>query len=162
MDIPGLNPIDVERILRVTAMTCNVFRASDHGNARPHTTGEGIRCLSCDDQLWKHWLRQALMSAEHLAEGAVGLVEAERKRQIGCEGWTSEHDDEHTNGELRDAAIAYAMVCDDRAGENAADIWPFEPSWWKPSDDPIRNLVRAGALIAAEIERLQRRRWPNQ
>lgn len=34
--------------------------------------------------------------------------------------------------------------------------WPFDASWWKPSNDPIRNLIKAGALIAAEIDRLQR------
>jgi hypothetical protein len=32
--------------------------------------------------------------------------------------------------------------------------WPWEPEGWKPSDDPIRNLVKAGSLIAAEIDRL--------
>jgi hypothetical protein len=39
----------------------------------------------------------------------------------------------------------------------AGRLWPWDPSWWKPSPDPIRNLVKAGALIAAEIDRLQRR-----
>lgn len=31
-----------------------------------------------------------------------------------------------------------------------------EEKWWKPSDDPIRNLVKVSALIAAEIDRLKR------
>lgn len=35
--------------------------------------------------------------------------------------------------------------------------WPWDASWWKPSPDPIANLVKAGALIAAEIDRLQRK-----
>jgi hypothetical protein len=35
-------------------------------------------------------------------------------------------------------------------------FWPWDQDWWKPSPDPIRNLVKAGALIAAEIDRLQR------
>lgn len=39
--------------------------------------------------------------------------------------------------------------------------WPFEWSWWKPANPPslqgrIRELAKAGALIAAEIDRLQR------
>lgn len=89
------------------------------------------------------------------------LIERERQRQVDVEGWTEEHDDQHINGELRDAAICYAMVCDDRAGENAGDLWPWDVriavGMWKPSDDPIRNLVKAGALIAAEIDRLQRK-----
>lgn len=36
-------------------------------------------------------------------------------------------------------------------------IWPWDKSWWKPTpDDRIRELIKAGALIAAEIDRLQR------
>jgi hypothetical protein len=37
-------------------------------------------------------------------------------------------------------------------------LWPFEPASYKLSDDPIRNLTKAGALIAAEIDRLERTR----
>lgn len=89
------------------------------------------------------------------------MIVVERERQMTSEGWTPEHDDQHINGELRDAAIAYAMACNDEgAGERAAqDIFPGdwgEGGWWKPSDDPIRNLTKAGALIAAEIDRIQR------
>lgn len=40
--------------------------------------------------------------------------------------------------------------------DEAPNDWPWDRSWWKPSPDPIRNLVKAGALIAAEIDRLQR------
>ncbi len=34
--------------------------------------------------------------------------------------------------------------------------WPWEMAWLKISEDPVRNLVKAGALIAAEIDRLLR------
>lgn len=34
--------------------------------------------------------------------------------------------------------------------------WPFEVSWWKPDNDPIKTLTKAGALIAAELDRLLR------
>lgn len=94
--------------------------------------------------------------AGEAGESGAEQIAAERYRQIEQEGWTPEHDAGHFNGELRDAAIAYAMVCDDRAGENAVDIFPWARNWWKPRSDPIRNLVKAGALIAAEIDRLQR------
>lgn len=88
--------------------------------------------------------------------GAIRIA-MERQRQIDQEGWTPAHDDGHIHGELAAAAISYAMYADpDGAGENAVDFWPWERSWWKPSDDPIRNLEKAGALIAAEIDRLQR------
>lgn len=102
-----------------------------------------------------------------MATGAL-LIAVERDRQITSEGWTDEHDDEHTGGDLIDAAHAYALAAmasyfdannvtfaDIRAGRPPND-WPWEASWWKPSDDPIRNLVKAGALIAAEIDRLLR------
>lgn len=90
-------------------------------------------------------------------DSGVTLIAKERRRQIDRERWSGRHDDGHRYGELRDAAICYAMVCDDDgAGENAKDLWPWDEEWWKPSDDPIRNLTKSGALIAAEIDRLRR------
>ena len=96
-------------------------------------------------------------------------VLAERRRQIEAEGWTPEHDDEHDAGELACAAAAYALDAGDKLnpysqGDGSGkppDFWPWhggrprEARWWKPSD-PRRNLVKAGALILAEIERLDR------
>lgn len=38
--------------------------------------------------------------------------------------------------------------------------WPWERKWWKPSNEPIKNLIKAGALIAAEIDRLQKLKHP--
>jgi hypothetical protein len=79
----------------------------------------------------------------------VQKIAAERMRQIEDEKWTPEHDDEHDEEELASAAVAYAW--------NNPDMWPWESERWKPSNDPIRNLVKAGALIAAEIDRLERK-----
>jgi hypothetical protein len=88
------------------------------------------------------------------AAGAT-LIARERQRQIDEEGWTPEHDDLHRHGELLEAAECYAYAA--RSGIlHPPRGWPWEPSWWKPTDDPVRNLVKAGALIAAEIDRLQR------
>lgn len=81
-------------------------------------------------------------------------IAAERQRQISEGGWTAEHDDEHAAGELAEAAQCYVMETIQPGDGNA--FWPWEGSWWKPSADPVRNLVKAGALIAAEIDRLQR------
>lgn len=82
-------------------------------------------------------------------------VSAERRRQIEQEGWKPEHDDEHIRGEIASAAASYA-VCGLKGGEALAiGIWPWSRSWWKPKDRR-RDLVRAGALIVAEIERLDR------
>lgn len=93
----------------------------------------------------------------------VELIADERERQISQEGYDAQHDDDHDCGELADAAICYALEAGSLADGftlNTKSIaflehWPFDLGWWKPSDDPIRNLVKAGALIAAEIDRLQ-------
>lgn len=81
----------------------------------------------------------------------------ERQRQINAEGWTPEHDDIHTVGELARAASCYALPNHTtHRNEHVTALWPWGSSWWKPSDDPRRNLVKAAALILAEIERLDR------
>lgn len=89
----------------------------------------------------------------------IQLIEAERQRQIDKEKWTFEHDDEHKNGDLRDAAEAYLLQLRRRghwSEKNTPEMWPWDREFWKPSADPIRQLVKAGALIAAELDRLQR------
>lgn len=98
----------------------------------------------------------------------IELIAEERERQIKEEGWTAEHDDEHPSGALADAAIVYAATepiyfKQERTIGGRADLpvihfenlWPFSARWYKPADR-TRNLVKAGALIAAEIDRLQR------
>ena len=79
-------------------------------------------------------------------------VLAERQRQIEVEGWTPEHDDEHSGGGLAVAAACYATAYE---GDPVPSLWPWEDSWWKPKDRRS-NRVRACALILAEIERLDR------
>lgn len=95
---------------------------------------------------------------------AIELIVAERKRQIEKEGWTKEHDDDHMGGELANAAAYYAMTddlisfIDDEWGFGMhLHVWPFDLKWLKRTpDDRIRELTKAGALIVAEIERIQR------
>lgn len=94
----------------------------------------------------------------------IGLIESERMRQVLQEGWTAEHDAQHDRGEMAHAAGAYAIHASKQVqglkGDGLQDgtppIWPWNDSDWKPSADPIRNLTKAGALIAAEIDRLLR------
>ena len=91
---------------------------------------------------------------------AAADVLAERRRQIFTEGWTPEHDDEHDCGELADAAACYAANAGSAVwASDVPDFWPWSPEWWKPRNrrDRRDDLVRAGALILAEIERLDRR-----
>lgn len=89
----------------------------------------------------------------------VELIAAERQRQIDVEGWTPEHD----GSELAAAAVGYITRTQTILGGHPAPpgpplVWPWADAWWKPSSDPVRNLVKAGALIAAEIDRLQAQR----
>lgn len=83
---------------------------------------------------------------------AAMSVMAERDRQKSAEGWTPEHDDEHSTEELAFAASCYATADQD---EPPPAVWPWAREWWKPAGRR-RSLVKAGALILAEIERLDR------
>lgn len=83
-------------------------------------------------------------------------VLVERERQIEIEGWSAERDNEYTTGQLADAASCYALSnpYPDHERGVPAD-WPWSRKWWKPTTRR-RDLVKAGALIIAEIERLDR------
>ena len=99
---------------------------------------------------------------------AIDDVAAERKRQIEVEGWDAAHDKTHDNGDLATAGACYALVNSnyvtyiDLLGVDVAiqvkrlvdTIWPWGRQWWKPKRDRRRNLVRAAALIVAEIEKM--------
>ena len=82
-------------------------------------------------------------------------VLAERRRQIESEGWTPNGDDKYRMSDLSTAAACYALTGNADARDDVPQIWPWAPEWWKPAGDR-RNLVKAGALILAEIERLDR------
>ncbi len=85
---------------------------------------------------------------------AVRDVLDERHRQIDAEGWTPAHDDEHDECEMALAAIVYT---ESAVGYHPScpDTWPWSPKWFKPTT-PRRDLVKAAALVIAEIERLDR------
>ena len=97
--------------------------------------------------------------------GALGIAD-ERARQIQEEGWTPDHDDHQRHAEILSAAMTYARAAKIQQTEPNFDLsvvpvldgtpWPRAIKYWKPSHDPIRNLEKAGALIAAEIDRLIR------
>ena len=87
--------------------------------------------------------------------GAFRDVLAERRRQIEAEGWTPAHDDRHGAHELAEAAACYCLSSVGHTFDFFTMIWPWEQHWFK-SSGPRRDLVKAGALILAEIERLDR------
>lgn len=102
----------------------------------------------------------------------IDLITNERTRQIESEGYSVPEDfRKYRNDELIRAAVVYAMPFDIREAElspctegsnHAAAIttfkkllWPWEEKWWKPSADRKKDLVKAGALIAAELDRIR-------
>lgn len=95
------------------------------------------------------------LAAQPVASPGIERIAAERRRQIKAEGFGPEHDSGNLDGEMIRAALCYAMHADLGQEEypRGLDLWPWAAAWWKPSDDPIRDLEKAGALIAAEIDR---------
>lgn len=112
-----------------------------------------------------------------MASQGADLIVAERKRQIEAEGWNDFHDDRYSRYELINAAVCYALKATEEgsSSDNEAPYsdngpwafeWPWDYEWWKPSlgpdgvvrkEDAIRMLEKAGALLAAEIDRLLRK-----
>ena len=101
-------------------------------------------------------------------KSGIELITEERQRQIEVEGWTPEHDAEHTDNSIAKAAACYAMPNDERKKYQSFTFsepkrwypiwWPesWNVDWWKPTpENRVKELVKAGALIAAEIDRLQ-------
>jgi hypothetical protein len=80
-------------------------------------------------------------------------VLAERRRQVEVEGFKPEDDDAYQAGDLAHAAACYALSY--RGSPAPQRFWPWAMSWWKPTTRR-RDLVKAAALILAEIERLDR------
>lgn len=96
----------------------------------------------------------------HARQTVLEDIATERRRQIEAEGWLPAHDDLHDAGKLASAAACYAavsssLIMDYPTGE-PPPAWPWADEWWKPTT-PRRNLVKAAALIVAEIERIDRR-----
>lgn len=113
----------------------------------------------------------------------IELIAAERQRQVDVEGWNNLHDDDHDSMQLSGAAGCYIANAINKAhkGDPSTkkkrarflyryddvwqpkiikggwrDGWPWSEEWDKrKKHDRLRSLVIAGALIAAEIDRLQ-------
>lgn len=87
----------------------------------------------------------------------IELIAEERQRQIEVHGYNEFDDAGYTDEELTKAALCYLMPNDLKVSNEPLAIWPWQPKHYKPSpDNRIRELQKAGALIAAEIDRLQR------
>jgi hypothetical protein len=105
------------------------------------------------------YLREDVMPVSPTLE----LIAQERHRQMTEEGWDSSHDDSHNKNQLAMAAVCYALPPENRdmtimERSLRSYFWPWLSSWWKPKpEDRVRELTKAGALIAAEIDRLLRK-----
>lgn len=102
---------------------------------------------------------------DSLNDGA-NLIVKERERQLKEEKYGNEHDDAHDSGELALAASCYIYDYLSQPEQKntvyyrnqAIIFWPWFSCYFKPTpEEPIRQLVKAGALIAAEIDRLLRK-----
>ena len=106
----------------------------------------------------------------------IELITEERKRQIESEGYSIEHDLEHAVREFIRAAETYLRSSDltlhskefspsDNWHQTNEPVyrneiersWPWEQESFKPTSD-VRDLIKAGALIAAAIDRLNARK----
>lgn len=91
------------------------------------------------------------------------LVAKERIRKIVDKGYTREHDDEHTKGELADAGACYAANNDNlwAFGEygqtGLKEVWPWDYEFFKKEEhDRKQQLIIAAAFINAEYDRIIR------
>lgn len=110
------------------------------------------------------WFTREGIDPTMKSPGAQAIYD-ERVRQVAVEEYTFENDDEMTNRELASMALCYliraiwpaAGLEDGAFWRRVADfIWPWRSSKIQRDLTPLEGLVRAGALIAAEIDRIDR------
>lgn len=99
--------------------------------------------------------REQISDEAHL--GGAQRIADERDRQVAF-GWSRAHDaDEHAgDGALVRAAIMYCASAMPDRSLGLSDLywpWPVNEDDYGKKADPIRSLEKAGALIAAEIDR---------
>lgn len=132
-----------------------VFSENEARDAAFIAAANPATVLAMLDELESAEKRIAELEARAFNPAILDVI-AERQRQQSVEGWMPEHDDEHCNGELAMAAVCYINETG-TVNRNGGKPWgwPWDASWWKPNARR-RNLVKAGALILAEIERIDR------
>lgn len=88
---------------------------------------------------------------------AIDMIEQERRRQILEEGYLPTRDDNYKKDELAIAASCYLYAplypFNVASGQKPPNQWPLAPSAWKPVTGRIRQLVKAGGLVIADLER---------
>jgi hypothetical protein len=97
------------------------------------------------------------MDKDNYLTQAIEDILAERDKQVTVKGYSSEHDDDHFQGDLADAAACFALSGGGWCLTDCVEHWP--PTWDRKhfkQKTPRQDLVRAAALLIAEIERLDR------
>lgn len=118
----------------------------------------------CDERAMQ--VIESLQESGNLAlTKAAGDVLRERERHVTGEGFTAAHDDERDPGVLASGAASYAFyACDQLHPASQGDgqmqdfppsSWPYHAKWWKPVN-PRVAMVKAAAMLIAEIEKLDR------
>jgi hypothetical protein len=140
------------RIARHAVFNLKEFRAG-----RSTFPGEALGILegALDRLAAVRFLPIEMAAQESQQTAAARDVLAERRRQIESENWAPEHDDKYHKGELLAAALCYMRAADITKPGIVPGSWPWPRAWWKPGMER-RNLEKAGALILAEIERIDR------
>lgn len=99
--------------------------------------------------LWRNGMRWTLPNVD-----GASVLAAERHRQVHEEGYTAEHDASLDSNDLMWASWCLLdAAASERPTTDAPKMWPEGAGDWKPEHTPMRRLVIAGALIAAEIDR---------
>lgn len=143
------------------------------GDAPEEVSDRYFECDVADCSYWYPHCSKAgnfLLSIHDTEDGPIAMffvptqsqaeldVIAERQRQVSAEGWIPEHDDNYRHGLLAMAASCYCLssaFSESKERLCTPGSWPFDETWWKPTT-ARRDLVKAAALILAEIERLDR------
>lgn len=133
----------------------DILDAAENAGLWPNTIHHWIPALQrYTRNILERYAPSAPGTPEAPQTAAARDVLAERQRQVEAEGWAPAHDDQHDDRELAMAAAGYIMAGKLETAPRPRH-WPWPIEWWKPRG-LRRNLVRAGALVLAEIERLDR------
>ncbi|HHT1417939.1 TPA: hypothetical protein ACTYDR_004821 [Klebsiella pneumoniae] len=116
--------------------------------------GEDVAVLGKPPAAWGKYATPLLYAVPQPAPGSCAIADviAERQRQQSVEGFSTEQDDTYVGCQLAAAAICYIEPME------AMSYWPadWHDDSFKPTNER-RNLVKAAALIIAEIERIDRK-----
>ncbi len=166
--------VDLDFARALASVVVKLFpEFSDKATSGPNWSLEDLVLNLRSPSFNKDDAKEVARVLQHCFSVGVERIAKERLRQRVSEGWSPEHDDDHDSGQMALAAACYALFAslseDARAAADLPeglttsgrkikgwaamrDLWPWDRKWWKPKT-PIRDLERAGALIAAEIER---------